>query len=211
MKNIFYFILFIVPFLGNAQKLDKESRKYLKHRLDSMIKEDQKYRWQIAFREFDQSIIDSLKKLPHQEMFQRINSANAGLIGFNSRAKDSLQNLQDNIYSLNYFFFVDIIKEYGYPSYKRTRSYASNTLRLHYVNANQFKELSPIYRMELDKGNLSSEEFASWYDSCLIRLRKKQMYGEFEKKYPCVLNIKETNIERIKIGLKPLKENNCRN
>ncbi len=206
---IVFFFITILTVVG--QKLDKQTRKYLKSKLDTISQIDQKYRWELAFGELDSKKIDSLKKLPHKLMMERMSQAGIGKVGFNKEIKDSIWKLQKNLDSLNSITFIELINKYGYPSYKRTKSYTSFTLALHLMGKNNFEKLLPIFSSELEKGNMPPSEYANWYDRNQIIAKKKQLYGEYDKKFPCVENIEKTNLARKKIGLRLIKRNNCKN
>ena len=131
-------------------------------------------------------------------------------LGFNKSTKDSIWHLQNEIDSLNNLKFLSIIDKYGYPLSKRTGSTSSSYLSLHLVSETNFKLLESLFKTELNKKNMPAEEYAKWFDRCQIVMNKKQLYGEYDQQYPCVENIEITNAERKKIGLKKIKNNNCR-
>lgn len=202
--------IFLAPFLIYGQKLTKFQRDSLKSALGQMEKDDQKYRWQLMLGELDSLKLDSLKKLPRDIMWERIDNAMSYKIGFGKSVSDSLSKLQNILDSLNYLKFVKIINKYGYPSYKRTGSSAGGLLTIHTVGRKEFEDLLPTFQRELYNGNMPAIEFAAWYDRCQLFMNKKQLYGEYDRQYPCMDDLEMTNIERKKIGLKTLKKNKCR-
>ena len=193
-----------------GQKLDKSTRILLKSKMDSISVDDQKYRLQLMLGELDKHKLDSLNKLPFNAFWDRVNKVGRKEVGFSRQISDSLWNIQNRLDSLNANKFIEIINKYGYPSYKRTKSYTSSTISLHLIGKLYFDRLLPLFTSEQQKGNMPSDEFARWFDRNNLVSGKKQLFGEYNSKYPCVDNIIETNSERKKIGLKPLKKNNCK-
>ena len=211
MRRLIITNLFVLlTFLSFGQKLTSLQKDSIKQVMDNIGKEDQKYRWQLMLGELDSTKLDSLKKLPDQIKFDRMRKVMKNELGFNKSTKDSIWHLQNEIDSLNNLKFLSVIEKYGYPSFKRTGSTTSSTLILHLVSESNFKNLESLFKTELNKKNLPAVEYAKWFDRCQIVMNKKQLYGEYDQQYPCVKNIKITNIERKKIGLKKLKNNNCR-
>ena len=211
MRRLIITNLFVLlTFLSFGQKLTSLQKDSIKQVMDNIGKEDQKYRWQLMLGELDSTKLDSLKKLPDQIKFDRMRKVMKNELGFNKSTKDSIWHLQNEIDSFNNLKFLSVIEKYGYPSFKRTGSTTSSTLILHLVSESNFKNLESLFKTELNKKNLPAVEYAKWFDRCQIVMNKKQLYGEYDQQYPCVENISNTNTEREKIGLKKLKNNNCR-
>jgi len=207
-KTIIFFSF--IALFAHGQKLDKPTKKYLKARMDTISELDQKYRWHLTFHEHDTKKVDSIKKLPRRKIVAYQEKAFRDKTVSNKSAMDSLSKLQKKLDSLNAITFIEIIEKYGYPSYKRTHSFTTSALTLHFLGGWYFDKLYPIFDSELKKGNMPADEFARWYDRTQLISRKKQLYGEYDKQFPCVDNIENTNIERKKIGLRPIKKNLCR-
>lgn len=211
MKRIIPTIfLILLTLLSSGQKPTKLQRDSVKLVLDKMGEDDQKYRWQLMLGELDPNKLDSLKNLPNDIMWDRINNAVRNKIGFGKVVADSIWKLQNEIDSINRLRFIEIVLKYGYPSFKRTGSSASKYINIHLVGEEDFNNLHTIFKSELLKGNMPATEYATWFDRCQIIMKRKQFYGEYDQKYPCVEDLKVTNNERKKIGLKRLKNNNCR-
>ena len=210
MKYLSTILLFSFFTIVYGQKLDKSTRILLKSKMDSISVDDQKYRLQLMLGELDKHKLDSLNKLPFNSFWDRVNKVGRKEVGFSRQISDSLWNIQNRLDSLNAIKFIEIINKYGYPSYKRTKSYTSSTISLHLIGKLYFDRLLPLFTSEQQKGNMPSDEFARWFDRNNLVSGKKQLFGEYNSKYPCVDNIIETNSERKKIGLKPLKKNNCK-
>jgi hypothetical protein len=189
--------------------LKKAQKDSIRIAMNKIGKNDQKYRWQLMLGELDSLNLDSLKKLPEDVMLDRMKKVMNSEIGFSKAIDDSIWKLQAKLDSLNKIKFLAIIDKYGYPSEKRIGSYVSSTLVLHFVGEKEFASLLPVFQRELEKKNMSAHEYASWYDRCRLVIGKKQLYGEYGQNYRCVENLAITNIERKKIGLKPLKNNFC--
>jgi hypothetical protein len=206
---IFLFTLILADQLF-AQELTGSQKDSIKNVLTQMIETDQKYRGQLTFGELSLAKIDSIDKLPLDIRNSIIIKTQNGQSGFNQNVRDSLSILQEKIDSLNKIKFINIIDKYGYPSYRRIGSNGSNVLSIHYTSPKDFQDLLPVFQEQLAKDNMPVREYASWYDRCQLFMGKKQLYGEYDSKYPCVENLKITNNERKKIGLKKLEENNCR-
>jgi hypothetical protein len=211
MKRIIpLFFLIQIALLSFGQKPTKHQLDSIKLVLDKMDEDDQKYRWQLMLGELDPNKIDSLKNLPSDRMLDRINNAMRYKIGFGKVIADSLLTLQNEIDSINRLRFIEIVLKFGYPSFKRTGSSASGIITIHLVSESDFNNFLTLFKSELLKGNMPATEFAAWYDRCQIFMNRKQFYGEYDQEYPCVADLNVTNNERKKIGLKRLKNNNCR-
>lgn len=192
-----------------GQELKPAQKDSIKIVMDSMIENDQRYRWQLTYGELDLGKIDSIQKLPNNWEIAENATYNNG--GFSIAIRDSIWGLQTKLDSLNLLTLLYIIKKYGYPSYNRVGSLTSHILIFHLVRPTQFEILLPIFKNEVKKGNLPASEYACWYDRCQLSMNgKKQLYGEYDREYPCVEDLKETNKARRKIGLYKLKENKCR-
>lgn len=87
---------------------------------------------------------------------------------------------------------------------------AMSTIKLHLISTTNYEKLFSLYQFELLKGNMPPNEFAAAYDRHQFLLGKHQLYGEYDSFHPCFDNIDMTNIERQKIGLQPLRTNNCK-
>jgi hypothetical protein len=83
-------------------------------------------------------------------------------------------------------------------------------LTIHLIENSIFDKLFPFYQRELLIGNMPPEDYAAVYDRHQLSNGKHQLYGEYDSIFPCVDNIEVTNLERKKIGLSPLRINNCR-
>ena len=211
MKRIIPTIfLILITLHSSGQKLTKFQRDSVKLVLDKMGEEDQKYRGQLMLGELDSHKLDSLKNLPNDKLRDRINNAMSHKIGFGKVVADSIWRLQNEIDSINRLKFIEIVLKYGYPSFQRTRSSASGYITIHLVGEEDFCNLLTIFKSELLKGNMPATVYAAWYDRCQIFMNSKQFFGEYDQNYPCVADLIVTNNERKKIGLKRLKNNNCR-
>ena len=154
--------------------------------------------------------VDSIKKLPFSQ-FGKIQAEVMKQNGVLSKKTiDSLWAMQKSFDSINTESIICIIEKYGYPSSIRIGSMAMSTITLHLIDKVNFEKLYPFYQSELLKGNMPPHEFAAAYDRHQLLLGKHQLYGEYDTFNPCVDNIEVTNVERQKIGLQSLSNNNCR-
>ena len=200
----------LIAYLGLGQRLSNASKDSIVKIMDVMSEDDQKHRWQIMLGEFDSIKLDSLKNLPSEIRMERILEVQKDKVGFGKLVKDSLWALQNKLDSLNEVRFIKVIQVYGYPSFRRIGSKNASILLTHLTDKIRFNRYHDLLKMELEKGNLPPSEYASWYDRCQLTMKNQQLYGEYDKIYPCVENLTLTNYERKKIGLKKLKVNNCR-
>lgn len=209
MKKYFFIVLIVSITNSYAQKMDRKTRDSLFTVLEQMGMDDQRYRWQLMLAEDDPIRLDSLKKLPDEIKWNRIIRVREGLIVLDKQKNDSIEALQVHLDSINLMKFKEIIEKFGYPSKERIGSNTSSYMSLHFTGEKEFKELFPVFQIELRRKNIPSVEFAAWYDRCQKEMGKKQLYGEWDKNFPCVEDLDVTNIERIKIGLGKLKNNKC--
>lgn len=211
MKQLISLVFFIfLTTLSFGQKLTKSQKDSIKLVMIKIGEDDQKYRWQMMLGELDPQKLDSLKKLPLDLRIERINRAMQGQVGFNNATRDSISKLQKRLDSENELKFIEIVMKYGYPSFKRVGSTTASYLILHLTGEIEFEKYLAIFRQQLVIGNMPPTDYASWYDRCQVIMQKKQLYGEYNRQFPCVENIDSTNIERKKIGLKKIKTNKCR-
>ena len=107
MKRIIPTIfLILLTLLSSGQKPTKLQRDSVKLVLDKMGEDDQKYRWQLMLGELDPNKLDSLKNLPNDIMWDRINNAVRNKIGFGKVVTDSIWKLQNEIDSINRLRFI---------------------------------------------------------------------------------------------------------
>jgi hypothetical protein len=189
-----------------SQKITKNVKDSLSIVLDEMGRQDQKHRWELMYGTNVRSEIDSINKLPIKEIgkIYREHTTN------HQKQIDSLLVIQSIIDAENRLKLISIINAYGFPSPKRINSVTTTYLLLHFANDEGFELLNLIFLKEIKKGNMPGQIYAEWYDRILYDKGERQLYGMYNQKFPCVENIEKTNIERKKIGLKKLKENNCR-
>ena len=203
-------ILFALIFSNvHGQKLSKKTKRYLKLEMDSISVTDQKYRWELMFKELNKAKLDSLKKLPKTNFWEHVTKAMKNEIVFSKSVNDSLWKLQNHLDSINANKFYLILQKYGYPSYNRIQSYTASSLSLHLMGEYNFNRFLEVFKKEVEKKNMPANEYAKWYDRNQLVQKKKQLYGEYNSLFPCVENINITNLERAKIGLHILRENKC--
>tara|TARA_Y100000589_G_C26992207_1_gene563101 strand:+ start:167 stop:793 length:627 start_codon:yes stop_codon:yes gene_type:complete len=199
-------ILLLIQFHSFSQKLSKEIKDSLHIVLDEMGTQDQKHRWELMYGTNNTTKIDSINKLPVEEIKKIIKEHNQN----HKKQIDTLWVLQNRIDSINREKLISLINKFGFPSPKRVKSRTTTYLLLHFTSDEDFKLLNPILIKELKTGNMPGQIYAEWFDRRLHDSGQNQLYGAYNSKYPCVANLEKTNIERKNIGLKKLKENNCR-
>jgi hypothetical protein len=177
--------------------------------MDSLVIIDQKFRGMIQYGTFDQKKIDSLQKLKGPEWASYVKKVNEGEIGFGNQIRDSLTHLQNKLDSIVRKSFIETIKIYGYPSFKRTKSYDTFVITLHLMGDNDMELFKPLFLAEVKRGNMPAEEYAAWFDRNNLIHGKMQLYGEYNKEFPCLEDLATSNQERRAIGLKPLRKNKC--
>jgi len=199
MKPFLFIILTLLFFQNplNAQKLNQHKRDSLKVVLDEMGELDQKYRWQLMYGITKKTEVDSINKLP-VEQIRIICKENQK----NNKAKnDSLGRLQNEIDSINKEPLIAIINEFGFPSPKRIKSWTGDFILLHFTTEDDFKVFNPLLTKELKKGNLKGLIYAEWHDRILHDKGLPQLYGAYGKN-PKIEDLNKTNLARKEIGLK---------
>jgi len=211
IKKIFLIssVMFLFYQCNNTiNSLSENDKIELNKQLSMMEERDQKYR--LMINGINESELDSLEEVLSKEEFMAIiQSKLKQKEQMPAHQLDSLMNLQASLDSINEIEFTKIVEKYGYPSFERTGSYFSMGFSLHLMGPVNFNKWKPILLRELKKGNISGSEYARWYDRNMLVMGEKQLYGEYNQITPCVLDLSNTNSEREKIGLKPLKINNC--
>ena len=205
-SQIILISLLLLQFQSFAQKLSRHEKDSLKIVLDEMGEQDQKHRWELMYGTNIQSEIDSINNLSIEDIKRIVREHNIN----NKPQIDSLWKIQEKIDLENRDKLIEIIKIYGFPSPKRTKSNTTNNILLHFLSKEDFELLNPIFLDEIKNGNMPGEIYAAWYDRILYVEGNPQLYGEYITKYPCVESLEKTNSERKKIGLKRLRKNNCR-
>ena len=106
MKSLLTILLLSFFTIVYGQKLNKQTRIFLKFKMDSIKVDDQKYRLQLMLGELDKHKLDSLNKLPNNAFLDRINKVGRKEVGFSRQISDSLWNIQNRLDSLNAIKFI---------------------------------------------------------------------------------------------------------
>ncbi|MDX2359710.1 MAG: hypothetical protein QNK23_02810 [Crocinitomicaceae bacterium] len=122
---------------------------------------------------------------------------------------DSMMYLQTQNDLINREKFMNLIRNYGYPSYDRIGNGLSGVLTLHFTTENDFFVLMHLFNDELKKGNMPPVEFARWYDRCQINMHGENSFGEYGKKEFCADEIDIINLNRASVGLENLTPVAC--
>lgn len=194
-----------------AQELSLFQKDSIKTCLNDVLEKDQHYRrLTMPVKLQDQNYLDSLEKcMPKEELIKFLQSALTKGKTLPKRSIDSLMRLQSTADSINSIIIEKIVKVYGYPSKSRTGFEHMNVLLLHQLGVDNYKRFNVLFLTEIKKGNMHGGDYAMWMDRYLLIEGKPQLYGEYNKAYPCVEDLNKSNKERKKLGLEPLKENRC--
>lgn len=123
----------------------------------------------------------------------------------NSKKADSLWKLQAVNDSINKLKLLDLIGRYGYPSFDRTGAKQGDVMVSHYITEGDSLKFYAVFDKEMQKGNMTPEEFARWYDQWRVNNNKSTWYGVYG-----VRNLKKEdkvliNKRRRAIGLPEIK------
>lgn len=144
-----YYLLEQDTLIYNSLKHDKRFQELVKNQDSLLAIFDSKINKKVK------CIIDSLDRID-QSIREELNELNDD--SENSYKKDSLWGIDDE----KNRFFLDYVKENGYPSYREIGNDFSSILLIHC--GNYFKEYEDVLLMEVRKGNLEPYFFAQIYD-----------------------------------------------
>lgn len=147
-------IIIIVTTTLTCNYLSGQINKKLSNTLDSIVKEDQK--WRNLWRKFNN---------------KEINTPDIKTISTNINLTDSL----------NYFIVKNIFNEYGYPGHNLVGQTSSHNFWL----VVQHMDNDPIFqdsvltkmKIEVDKDNASSLDYAYLVDRVKVNTKQLQVYG----------------------------------
>lgn len=118
---------------------------------------------------------------------------------------DSIWALQTALDSINKAKFMELTKQFGYPSRKNIGREASLGLVLHFTMEEDFRVLKDLFKSELDKGNMLPEYYAWWFDRCQRNMGNSIYFGQYtNQKEFCGDEWKTYNERRKEIGLEAL-------
>ena len=214
-------IAFLVSFIttcASAQPathmpLTKALKDSLRQEIETMVANDQRYRWILMFAETDERKLADLKKLPQNEQSKRIKDVLDHKIRLSARVNDSLGQLQDAIDSANFTEVCGIIYKYGYP--KKYVDVAKVSVLLMHANPRWMtSDIFKTLKEEVINGNMPAFEYATIYDRTQLGLKLPELYYVMEH-YDAKtgtsaigkpLDIDATNKAREEIGLKRIKD-----
>lgn len=156
-------------------KLTFREKFIIRKELKQMLKNDQKYREEIAYGNLSKTEVDSLWVL---------------------------QNRED---SLNRIKFKQIIDKYGYPSIDRVGTQISYVLVLHFTRQSDFDYLKESFKQELDNKTMPPIEYAKWYDRSQLINGREVKFGAYGDKKFCGDELGKVNQCRLEIGLEILQ------
>ena len=189
-------------------KLSKHEKDSLHNEIETMLANDQKYRWMIMYGELDGQKLEAFKKMDEAAKWQRMTDVQKDKIGISKTQKDSLWQLQSQIDSVNFLKLSGIITKYGFP-HKYVEEYKATSILLH---ADPQLMTDNFFRMliaEVKFGNLSPIGYAGVYDRVQLDRKLPELYyvsnyydsttGTSKPKPP--LDLDKTNKAREEIGL----------
>jgi len=210
-KIFFYFMITLLCFLFDCCGLIKKisTDKFLSaNSLDSLQMFDQKYRWMLQFDEFNQPSLDSLLALPdnikYRVMGERFRNRNRN--DSKQPIRDSIWKLQKKIDSSNF----EIAKKQIFEKNAKWNS-TFETILWHQRNG-ELEKLIPQILEKVNKKKIPAMFYAQIIDNMEIQKTGFQIYGTIysidkngKEIPPKIKDIKTTNQERKKIGLKKIK------
>lgn len=191
-----------------VKKLSRHQKDSLKKELETILINDQKYRWMLMYGEIDERKIAEYQQMGEAAKFKRMMQVQKNQIGISQLQKDSLWSLQNPIDSVNFVTVLAIIKQFGFP-HRYIEPYKVSTIIMHASPALKNDDFFKCLMAEVSKGNLPGIEYARIYDNYLYGQRRDPLYyvdGVDDDGNPIIPKNKvETNKARVAIGLKPLK------
>ena len=216
MKFKYIFILFLFSSLTlfaqeNRIRLIK-NKDSLKHQIELMLADDQKYRWMLEFGELNEQKVDSYKNMSEKEKFNRIRNVQERKVGLSIMQADSIEKLQEAIDTINFYKLSDIIYDYGFPN-KYIEQYKATTILMHSPQSLISETFFKMLKEEVISGNLAAIEYARLYDRIQLRKGLSELYFVDEHynfatqktELGIPINLVKTNQARKEIGLKIIK------
>lgn len=168
--------------------------------IDTLLINDQRYRWMSQFGTTDLRELDSFRGLTTGAQLDRMRDVVARKVGLPQAVFDSLWALQDKLDELNFAVISALIKEKGFPK-GRSLSYRVATLLQHSA-----QRIDPQFMMllfaEFKAGHLPPMEYAVIYDNVQLAHNKPAIYCVDGRK---PVDTTATNIARQEIGLDTYK------
>lgn len=212
VKCLCFLLLFNLSLCANSQtELTIHIKDSLKYTINKLYQDDQKYRWVVMLGEENIHKLDSLKKLPSQELKKRIIAAMENKIGLSQEKKDSIWRKQLIIDTINTISLKSIINKYGYPDFYN-EPFEISTILLHSPDSFLDSIFLEKLKMEVIKKKMGAYDYALVYDKACSKKEGAERYYVIEH-YDSITNqnhihiptdIERTNKARKEIGLKKL-------
>ena len=218
-KILFCIICFISCYSINASAqnaahtpLTKALKDSLRNKIETMLANDQKYRWMIMFGETDENKLAELRKRNEADQFKRMKDVRDNKVGISQYAKDSLWQLQGALDSANFIAMAGIIYKYGYPK-KYIEAYKVSAIFLHASIHLMTPDFFKTLKEEVLNGNMPGMEYATIYDKQQVNNKLPELYYVLEhfdtKTNTSAIghpkDLEATNKAREEVGLKKLK------
>ncbi len=214
-KFVLIVLAIIIETFTYGQDINNTDKELLKAQLQSMLKNDQKYRLLISYGTLRQETIDSIKNLSNDEQM-KYKMGNKKKLAKN--VSDSLWTIQNNIDLENILALENIVIKYGWPSDNRLGEKISAEVFLFHTPTTNVEALETLLLKEVKDKRMDPKLYGMFVDNMRLKHGKSQLYGtniEFSSELmkempPTVDNIENTNNARREIGLNPLKEGEYR-
>ncbi len=205
-------LLCIHAFAQVHPKLSKHEKDSLRNEIETMLANDQKYRWMIMYGELDEQKLADFKKMDEAAKWQRMKDVLKDKVGISKAQKDSLWKFQSQIDSINFLELSAIITKYGFP-HKYIEEYKATSMLLHADPQLTTDDFFNMLKGEVKCGNLSPMEYAGVYDRIQLDRKLPELYyvsdyydtatGKSKPKTP--IDLDKTNKAREEIGLEKYK------
>lgn len=194
---------------GGMSKALKDS---LRRELEMISKADQQYRWMIMLGEVDSAKLEVLRNLNVKDQHQRMMDVMKNKVGLSQHLKDSLNDLQAPIDSINFYKIAGIIQTHGIPL-KKWEVYKVTTVFWHSPIGLMTSSFFEMIKKEVINGKLPPLEYAFLYDRTQLAKKLPMRYYALDKHEASVrgnkpdlpIDIEAINVARREIGMDDYK------
>ena len=191
-------------------KVQKDS---LKNQINTMLADDQKYRWMLMYGATDEQEIKAFKAMDDTAKWKRFQDVLDHKAGISVAKLDSIWKLQAAIDSANFLKVMAITKMFGFP-HKYVESYKATAILCHaaegYWNDDFFRTLKD----EVLLGNIEPDVYAGLYDNIQWKMHRQELYFvnlQYHKTtktsdHGTPPDLELTNKARAEIGLKKFRQ-----
>ncbi|MFI5195454.1 MAG: hypothetical protein ACHQD8_00055 [Chitinophagales bacterium] len=192
--------------------LTKHLKDSLRKEVETMLVNDQKYRWMLMFGELDEKKLAEMRKLPEGDQWKRMKQVQDNKVGISEHQKDSLWQLQGAIDSVNFIKMSGIVRRYGFPK-KYVEVYKASAIFLHSPVQFLTDDFFKVLMQEVKNNNMPGLEYATIYDKAQLNNKLPELYYVCEHYDPTTKtshirqpkDLEATNRAREEIGLKKIK------